>query len=414
MERASGVYAKCSMITYKEALKKILEHSQLLKVGSVPLREGLGRILGKDIVAPEPFPSFDNSAVDGYAISVPSHMREGKKIKLKVQGEIRAGQRFKGFLKPGHAIRIFTGASVPKGTQAVAMQEHVERVNGHIFLSKKPEREDNIRFRGEDFQKGKILARRNTLLAPTHLALLAAVGCEKIPVRPSPKVAILATGSELLAVGEKLMQGKIRDSNTILLEALVKEVGGISFSFSSVGDDPKKIRSWIQKGLNSDMLLISGGVSVGKYDFVKEILKQEGVKEIFWKVNIKPGKPLFFGKKNQTLVFGLPGNPVSVFVTFEEFVKPAIFRMEGKVQQEDKWIKGYLTKPFRNGSRFHFVRVRCHRKKTGYTITPLKGQGSHMIGSLACANALLRVEANANLKKNACVSVKLIGKEKRQ
>jgi len=166
----------------------------------------------------------------------------------------------------------------------------------------------------------------------------------------------------------------------------------------------------VKISLKANLFLISGGVSVGKYDFVKEALQKEGVQGIFWKVNIKPGKPLFFGKKRETLIFGLPGNPVSVFVTFEEFVKPALFKMRRQPFLREE-VKGRLTHSFRNGHRLHFVRVRCARTERGYAITPLGGQGSHMIGSLAWANALLRVGPNTLLKKNQSVSVELLGEK---
>ncbi len=395
------------MLSYKQALEKIIRHSSPLKAKLLPLREALGLVVAKDIFSEEPFPSFDNSAVDGYAISAPK--RRLPRL-LKVQGEVQAGEVFKGGLKPGHAVRIFTGAPVPKGTQAVVMQEYTGRVNGRVALLKPPKLNDNIRFRGEDFERGTILVKKGTLLGPTQLALLATVGCDKVPVYPPVKVAILATGSELLKVGERLRPGKIHDSNSILLEALVKQVGGNPSSFPSVGDNFRTIRSRIRKGLKNDILLISGGVSVGKYDFVKEVLEQEGVQEIFWKVDIKPGKPLFFGKKGQTLVFGLPGNPVSVFVTFMEFVKPAIEKMMRR-ESFERWVGGHLTHEFQNGNRFHFIRVRCIPSKQGYQIIPLKGQGSHMVGSLAKANAILRVEPNTVLKRNQQVYVKIIGGE---
>lgn len=402
------------MLSYKEAVRKILKHSFLLRSRLVPLEKSLGLVLAKDIFALESLPNFDNSAVDGYAISLRSNGFDlpDPSGPLKLQGEVKAGEFFKGRLKLGRAIRIFTGAPIPRDTQAVAMQEDVKRVNGSVFLLRIPSANDNIRLKGEDIQKEKLLIRRGTILEPTHLALLAAVGYKRILVYPSPKIAIITTGSELLMEGEKLRPGKIYDCNSILLKALVRQIGGALVSFSRVRDNPKEIRAAICKGSKSDLLIISGGVSVGAYDFVKEILFKEGVKEIFWKVNIKPGKPIFFGRKNSTLVFGLPGNPVSVFVTFQEFVRPAIFKMMGKnIQMGGKQVEGYLTKPFQNGSRLHFVRVHCVRGRKGYAITPLKGQGSHMIGSLASSNALLQVKPNAILKRNQLVSVKLIGGE---
>lgn len=397
------------MLSYKQALKKVLQHVSPLKPRRLSLGESLGLVLAKNIFSPEPFPSFDNSAVDGYAVRWGT--AKGKeKLWLKVVGEIQAGDFFSGILMAGEALRIFTGAPVPKGADAVVMQEQVDRINGTLSVLNRPKPKENIRFRGEDFLKGKLLIRKGTLLKPVHLALLRTIGQEKVRVHPSPRVSILATGSELLKEGDPMAPGKIRDSNSILLETLVKKAGGIPQLFSPVRDEPKAVRSAIQKGLKSDLFLISGGVSVGKYDFVKDILKSEGVREIFWKVNMKPGKPLFFGKKGETLVFGLPGNPVSVFITFEEFVKPALFRIRGEPLMK-KGIQGYLTDSFRNGPRLHFVRARSISTKNGYAITPLKGQGSHRIGTLASANAILRVEPSAVLRKGQQVSVKLMGEE---
>lgn len=394
------------MLTYQQALEKILRHTLPVKKRALPLRESLGCLLAQDLFSREPFPHFDNSAVDGYAIR-----RGADTLEFKVQGEVRAGEYFKGTLKPGRALRIFTGAPVPRRAQAVVMQEHTERRNGSIRLAKDPRWGENIRFRGEDFQKGRVLVRKGARLNPCHLALLAAAGFEKISVIPKPSAAILATGNELLKIGEKLQAGKIRDSNTILLEAQVKEAGGIPQALPFVGDRPALICDRIRKGLQSDLLLIAGGVSVGAYDFVKEALKKEGVRKIFWKVNIKPGKPLFFGRKGKTLVFGLPGNPVSVFVTFEEFIKPALRKMSSVNLLEDRWVSGFLTEKFENGPRLHFVRVHCRFDKNRCAVTPLGGQGSHMIGELASADALLRVEPEARLKKGETVRVKIINED---
>jgi molybdopterin molybdotransferase len=256
-----------------------------------------------------------------------------------------------------------------------------------------------------------VLARKGTRLNPCHLALLAAAGHEKISVNPVPVVTLLATGSELLKKGEKLQAGKIRDSNTILLEALVKEAGGLPQALPFVGDRLALIRDRIRKGLQGDLFLIAGGVSVGAYDFVKEALKKEGVREISWKVNIKPGKPLFFGRKGKSLVFGLPGNPVSVFVTFEEFIKPVLRKWSSVNPAKERRVSGFLTEKFENGPRLHFVRVRCRFDKNRWAVTPLGGQGSHMIGELASANALLCVEPGAVLKKGEPVTVKILNED---
>lgn len=389
------------MLTYNQAITKINKHSFCLNPKSLVLGQALGRVLAKDVYSPEAFPSFNNSAVDGYAVS------DLARSEFKVRGEIAAGQNFTGKMRSRQAMQIFTGAPVPRGARAVVMQEHTERINGTVRLLRPAGPQENIRFRGEDFKRGALLIRRGTVLEPAHLALLAAVGHTQVSVIPPPVVSILATGSELVGPGERLAPGKIRCSNLLLLESLVKKWGCVPKVLPLVGDNRGKIRLSIRKGLGSDLFLISGGVSVGKYDLVREALRNEGVQEIFWKVNIKPGKPLYFGKKGRGLVFGLPGNPVSVFVTFEEFVKPVILRMKGRTPEVNE-VQGILTKEFCNGPRLHFVRANCVFKKSGYRVTPLRGQGSHQVGSLAQANALFTAGPEAVLKKGQNVSVKLL------
>ena len=394
------------MLTHKQALQKIARETGLLKPAALPLSECLGKIAAENIFSPIDFPNFDNSAVDGYAVCLKKDETKDAVV-LKVLGEIPAGQYFAGTLKPGQAMQIFTGAPVPKGTDAVVMQEKVERWTGSVKVFNRPEAHQNVRFSGEDFPKGALLVKKSTWLGPAHLAVLATAGHATAKVYPSPQVAVLVTGSELLKPGDKPGPGRIYDSNSVLLDALVRQAGGIPSVISSTGDELKNIRTAVRRGLQADVLIVSGGVSVGKYDFVKEAMEKEGVREIFWKVDIKPGKPLYFGKKGNALVFGLPGNPVSVFVTFEEFVKPALLKMSGK-STDAKWVEGKLAAEFRNGPRPHFVRVRCEKSKNGFRVTPLRGQGSHQIGSLAKANAILKIDADQTLDRGQKVRVKVI------
>ncbi|MBI3313019.1 MAG: molybdopterin molybdotransferase MoeA [Candidatus Omnitrophica bacterium] len=409
------------MLTHREAIKEISRHTFTLKPKLLPLSRCLHKVLAKTLYSPTPFPNFDNSAVDGYAIRFKKETKHSKRYlvpfaqdlkgtRYLLRGEIPAGEFFSGTLKPGYAMQIFTGAPVPRGTDAVIMQEQTERQNGSVNILKPPHFKENIRFQGEDFRKNSTLVKAGTRLEPAHLALAATAGCDKISVYPWPRVAILVTGNELLNPGQKILPGKIYDSNTVFLEALVKKAGAIPFVMPRAKDNLRKSITAIRKGLEYDVLIVAGGVSVGKYDFVKEALKKESVKEIFWKVNIKPGKPLYFGKKKKTLVFGLPGNPVSVFVTFEEFVKPALLKMSGQ-DFHPSWVLGRMKKEFKNGFRPHFVRVRCFRQKGDFWIEPLQGQGSHQVASLAKANALMKVEPGKRMEAGQTVKVKLISKE---
>ena len=391
------------MLSYQKALNAIIRATRPLSRMEVCLAEGLNGVLAESVKAKIPFPHFDNSAVDGFAIrSSRLNQRE-----FKFAGEIPAGDTRKLSLEKGEAKAIFTGAPTPKRTQTVVMQEYAERKNGSVLLQKPAASLENIRWQGEDFKKGDLLIPKGTCLEPQHLALLAALGHDTVCVLRSPKVAVLATGSEIVPAGQKLKYGQIYDSNTPLINALLKKNGAQPVLIPKVKDSLTELRKAIRKGLKSNVLIVCGGVSVGKYDFVKEAFRREGVKEIFWKIDIKPGKPVFFGKKGKTLVFGLPGNPVSVFVTFEEFVKPALLKMMGKKMQA-RWIDGFLTQSFENGPRTHFIRVRCQTRNGRCEVAPLRGQGSHEIGKLAKSNGILKVDAQAKLLPGEKVRVKIL------
>jgi molybdopterin molybdotransferase len=373
-------------------------------------------VLASNIRAPEPFPSFDNSAVDGYAVPDLATMS------YRLQGEIRAGDPPRQRLKSGHAFRIFTGAPIPVGTAAVVVQEHTVCTGDSLQLTAPVKAQANIRRRGEDFQRGTRALSKGTLLDPQHLALLAALGVVRVPVISAARVSILATGSELVAPTSKPRAGQLRASNPVLLESMLRQLGAKPTVLPTVGDSIAAIRRQVKRGLTSDVLLISGGISVGKYDHVRDVLRSLAVRELFWTVDIKPGKPAYFGKAGGTLVFGLPGNPVSVFVTFEEFVRPALLALMGRDSEQpttkragparaarpQRLIQGSLTSDFRNGSRLHFVRVRCVLEESRWLASPLTGQGSHMLGALAQSNGILKVAPNAHLRKGQNVEVKLI------
>lgn len=390
------------MIEYADALQKILQSVKPPQPAKIPLRECLGRVLARDLKARISLPSFDNSAVDGYAVASGTGGDE-----LQVCGEIRAGSVPSKSLRAAEAMRVFTGAPLPRGARAVVMQENTVRTNGRARILKAPRDFENIRRRGEDVRKGDCILRRGSVLEPQHLALLAAQGFAGSLVFPAPTVSLVTTGSELVAPGSRLRSGKIYDSNTALVRAMLQKMGAQMVSARLVADEPSRIRRAVRRGLESDFLLLSGGVSVGKYDGVKEALAKEGVEVLFWKVNIKPGKPLFFGRRGGTHVFGLPGNPVSVFVTFEAFVKPALLKFQGK-GYAPRSCEGVLSEDFENGARRHFVRVLLEKNGHGHRITLLKKQGSHQLSGLARANALLVLEARQSLKKGQRVTVQLL------
>ncbi len=422
------------MLSHEQALDTILRTVKIFKKPPISLDKVLGLILAEDVKAPFSFPHFDNSAVDGFAVrfheppfchsetprkddeesvmpdvkkQILRSAQDDMKLEFKFKGEIPAGSSRVHSLKSGEAAAIFTGAPVPKGTDAVVMQEFSGRRNGSVYFENSPKIGENIRLSGEDFKKSDRLLLKGTCLKPQHIALLAALGKESVKVFRAPRAAVLATGNEIISGNKKLAPGQIYDSNTPLVRALLQINGAEPVILSKMKDNLGAIRKAVRKGLGCDILIICGGVSVGKYDFVKKALELEGVKEIFWKINIKPGKPVFFGKKGKTLVFGLPGNPVSVYVTFEEYVKPALLKMMGK-ETGGVYVEGTLTENLHNGPRPHFVRVNCEKKQGRYFVTPLKGQGSHQIGSLAKSNALLKAEPGQILNRDQNIRVKVM------
>ena len=382
------------MLTYSQALAQILKATPHLKPTTAKLGKAQGLILAQPIQARRDLPRFDNAAVDGYAINFAKRNLSIEHLKtLRVIGRSEAGNLFRGVVPRGQAVRIFTGAMVPRGANTVIMQEQVQRHGSWITLLSAPEEGRHIRRQGEDLRRGKQVLAQGTLLRAQELALLAALGIPRIRVYPKPTVAILATGDELRPPGARLKSGEIYESNGVLLDALLREAGACPVRLGIARDVVSSLIRKIRKGLGCDVLLICGGASVGEKDFVRRAAGACGVTEIFWKVNIKPGMPLFFGRHNQTLVFGLPGNPVSVFVTFEEFVKPALSRLLGR-----PWNDGYNTPAtlardlkVSTTRHTHFIRVRCVQENSRILAVPLDGQGSHQLHSLVQAGGWIRM-----------------------
>ncbi len=386
------------MLSYEQALTRIAKHTPSPRPARAALQDALGLVLAQRIIAPLDLPSFDHSAVDGYAVRLPEADGEPSNtasVSLSVVGCSRAGSPYAGRVRPGEAVRIFTGAVVPRGADRVAMQEHVGRRGDRIVSERWPDRGRNIRRRGEDLRRGTRVLKAGTRLRPQEIGLLAALGYGHVPVYATPTIAILTTGDELEPPGVCLRPGHIYESDGALLAALVAREGGRAVRLGLARDIFRRLVARIRQGLREDMLLVCGGVSVGEKDFVRAALTACGVKEVFWRVNIKPGMPLFFGTRGRTLVFGLPGNPVSVFVTFEEFVKPALCRLTGQ-----RWRDGYTepavlvtdlqVSPTR---RTHFLRVRCSSHNQ-LVAEPMNGQGSHQLRSLIEADGWIRVISN--------------------
>lgn len=378
------------MLTYEQALQRILKAASPPRAHVVPLREALDHVLAKPLIARSDLPRFDQSAVDGYAV------RSRDLLPRRLIGRAEAGRPFRGRIRRGETVRILTGAPVPAGADAVVMQEHAILQRGHLRIARRLRAGGHIRRRGEDVRRGSRVLSAGAVLRPQEIGLLAAVGHDTVPVYQRPTVAILVTGNEIRPPASLLKPGEIYESNGAMLSALVQQNGARVLRLGQARDTMGPLMAKIRRGLACDLLLIAGGVSVGDKDFVRQAAGQCGIAPIFWRVNIKPGMPLFLGRRGRTLVFGLPGNPVSVFVTFEEFVKPALSRLMGRAWRDGYHLPAILAddlsvSPTR---RTHFIRVRCTHHNGHAVVAPVKRQGSHQLSSLVDAEGWIRMESD--------------------
>ncbi len=380
------------MISFEEAQAAVsAEVSSGTASEEIDLLSAQDRVLAEDIVALFDVPPKDCSAMDGFAVMADDIMqaREELPITLRLVGEIAAGQTAPAKLWEGEAVQIMTGAPVPDGTEVVVPIEntivHTDRVN---ILRQLPGGK-NIRLRGEDVKKGEVVLKKGAWLRSTEIALLACLGYNKVNVKCRPKVAVLATGDELLEPGQPRQEGKIYSSNHYALAAQVRHAGGEPVLLGIANDTRAGLKKLLARGLEYPILITSGGVSVGKYDLVKDVLEELGLETKFWKVAIKPGKPTLFGTYNKRLVFGLPGYPVATMLCFEHFIRPSIAQIMGAdyspVQFEALLEEDLRCKP----GRKKFLRARLRVKEGRHYVSSLKTQGSAVLSALSQADCLI-------------------------
>ena len=392
------------MISEGEAYAHILEKVAPLPGRTVALAEAHERFAARDIFARLALPGFDNSAMDGYAV-VAGSCRPGQS--QRVIGEQPAGVDRGLRIAAGEAVRIFTGAPMPDGADAVVMQEDVRRDGSEIFINTKVEPGEFVRRRGSDLSEGQKIVEAGERIRPQTLALLAAQGLAEIDVGGEVRGAIITTGDELVGPGESLGAGQIYESNSILVRALFDKCGVSTAAVEHCPDEALAIEAALRRGLEHDVLVIVGGVSVGTRDLVKPALTTVGAQTDLWRVSVKPGKPFLFGRAGQCAIFGLPGNPVSAFVTFLLFVRPAILRMMGARENELTLPKyeTQLAEEVQNRSdRPHYVRGRV----TDGKFTPVGRQESHAVYGLSRANALLRVPPNQSFPSGSSVPILIL------
>jgi len=382
-----------------EHQQRILDSLGPLPPYDQPLLDALGLVAAEDVVAPMPLPSFDNSAMDGYAVRYDDVVTasEEQPVHLPVVGEIGAGQAGVIALSPGTAAKIMTGAPMPDGADVVVPYEWTDRGVARVVISRAPEPGQHVRGRGEDVSVGDLLIETGTLLGPRQLGLLANVGRPSVVVRPRPRVVIMSTGSELREPGSPLGHDSIYDGNSYMLAAAVRRVGAIAYRVGIVPDEPRAFMDALQDQLvRADLVITSGGVSMGDYDVVKEALSPLGT-VWFGGVAMQPGKPQGFGVvgEDEIPIFTLPGNPVSSFISFEVFVQPAIRLMMGLAPYARPKVTATLTHTVSSPpAREQYLRGELAGDEVRQTVSPVGGSGSHLVGDLAQANALIVVPAD--------------------
>lgn len=395
--------------TFEHARSTILTNIAQLPAEKVFLLDAAGRVLAEDIIAPWDMPRWDNSAMDGYAIrACDGHAG----TRLRVEGFIPAGGTAEGItVLAGHAIKIMTGAPVPQGCEAVIPVENTKETEGAIVIVDPVGDGAHIRRRGEDIQRGEKILERGTALHARHINLLASLGYAQVAVTQRPRVAILSTGDELVEVGEPLGAGQIINSNSYSLAAAVREAGGVPIMLGIALDTRESLREKVAAGLRADMLITSAGVSAGDLDLVREILEEAGVQQLFWKVNIKPGRPTAFGMAGAVPVFSLPGNPVSTLITFEVFVRPALRMMMGQREvlrpMRTARLSGRVKKM---EGRCEFLRVFVTEEPDGTLIATSSGdQNTGILKTMVRANGVaILPEAAGSLEAGATISLFLL------
>ena len=377
------------LLTVEEALAAILERARPLASERVPIGQAHGRVLAETASAVIDLPPFASSAMDGFAVRSSDSPGD-----LPVVARIAAGRPAARALSEGEAMGIATGGVVPEGADAVIPVEYVVEHDNSVRIDEPVVEGANIRPRGGDLRRGDAVVERGRRLGPGQVGALAAAGVAEVSCPRRPRAAVVTTGTELRAPGEPLEPGQIYEANGLILEAQLTSAGAEVETSAVVADDESAHRVALERGLAADVLVTSGGVSVGPHDLVRRVEAELGVDEVFWRVAVKPGKPIAFGVRGETLVFGLPGNPVSALVCFELFVRPAVLALQGLAEPGPRFRPGRLTAAVRrNSGRDELVRARSSVDADGITtLAPLDGQESHMIARAATADALVLVE----------------------
>jgi molybdopterin molybdotransferase len=392
------------MVSIEEARSIIFECTNPLPCEEIPLLKGLGRVSSEDFHAPFDFPAFDNSAMDGYAFSSEAFKGDF----LAVSGFLAAGMETTDPVAPGKAVKIMTGAPIPPGCDTVVPIEETEETEMGIRITGDIKAGSHIRKRGDDMRSGAMVIAAGTVLRPQEIAMLASCGRTAVGVFSKPKIGVLATGDELLQPGEPLSPGKIVNSNSLGIAAQVLDAGGEPLMLGIARDEEDATRKAILAGLEADILITTGGVSVGDRDRVRETITALGGEIKFWKVNMKPGKPVAFAVLQGKPIFALPGNPVAAMVSFEMFVRPAILRMTGHNRIFRSVVPAELIEPIKNkGDRPHLIRLSVGMRNGRYVASSTGSQCSARLSSLTEGNGLTTIAPGTSLSPGDNIAVVL-------
>jgi molybdopterin molybdotransferase len=374
-----------------EALARVLARAEPLPAETVPLGKALGLTLYEDVVSELAIQPFDNSAMDGFAVRAADTARAPAQLHLV--GESRAGHPARRTLERGEAIAISTGAMLPGGADAVVRVERAARRNGTVTIEAAARAGQDVRRAGEDIGLGEVALERGTVLGPAELGVLASLGAAEARCHRRPRVAVVTSGDELLAPGEPLRTGGIYDANSHTIPALAARAGARVISIDRIPDDPEATQAGIEAALRADVAIVCGGVSVGEHDHVKEAFAWHDVRQVFWRLALKPGGPAWFGTHKKTLAFGLPGNPVSAMVVFHLLVRPALAKLAGAEPRRTR-TRAVLDEPCARASgRVSALRCGLRLAEDGWHARPLPRQGSHVLTSMLGADALALIPA---------------------
>jgi len=390
------------LISPEEAKSIVLNEVKTLSPCELDILDSLGSVLAQDVVSDMDIPPFDNSAMDGFAVKASDTKGASKEnpVRLKIVDDQPAGRVTKVVVTSGVAVKVMTGAPIPKGADAVIRVEDTQTSGEWVYILQEVKEGQDIRLAGEDVRKGETVIRSGTVIGPSQIGILASLGKSKVMVLPRPSVAILCTGDELVEIDEPLPMGKIRDSNSYSTAAQVIACGARPVRLGIARDTVESISAKLREALHCDVIVTTAGVSVGEHDIVKDVIEDLGAELKFWRVAQRPGMPLAFWMFKGKPVFGLPGNPGASMICFEEYVRPALLKMMGRTKLFRPEIEAVLTQDIKKKpGRMHYVRVRVERKNGEYYATSAGPQGSGILKTMSLANGLALIPKDAPLIK---------------